>query len=436
MGTYNEESSELHEALKEFSASPRFNFLKSIQVGPLLGDDAKTLGAISEMTFEELVASVDNHTSDLHQLNDAQERLLIAVLRALAEGEVAEPTEPGFDTSDDTHEELDEGSTQTTFNSVQCELELRERITQLKAHPDLARIKDCTVGSFWAPDLPRAPFEESLTVNQLLSLDLGVLAKKRSMTSARMRALAQALERGLQSLDGGPASVSDESVQPHEQPIDWAEHDSSHFVGVTSPRPFRHRWLGHFDACSPTEMALIESIMYASSDEDEYADTVFGALHHFCAAFSVSDFLAIMSGNALSVPASRKLIAWTNCGSLRRIVPVVRMSLQAPGVHISRIASILNAGSSVSAIYGITATLIARGLGAQQVAVRGDVCRDVWTCNPGLVPALIAQAASNKRVSISKALAATCPDMDPFLHKWLQGIVSPSKKGKKSQRRR
>lgn len=435
MGTYNQESSELHEALKEFSASPRFNFLKSIQVGPLLGDDAKSLGAIAEMTFEELVAAVDNHTSDLHKLNDAQERLLVAVLRALADGEVAEPTDPGFDTSDDAQEEVDEDSTQTTFNSVQCELELRERITQLKAHPDLARIKDCTVGSFWAPNLPRAPFEESLTVNQLLGLDLGVLAKKRSMTSARMRALAQALERGLQSLNGEHLSAPEEHQEPRNSQVEWPN-DSMHFNDVAPPKPFRHRWLGHFDTCSPTEIALIESIMYAGSDEDEYADTVFGALHHFCAAFSVSDFIAIMNGDALSVPVSRKLTAWTNCGSLRRVIPVARMSLQGPGVHISRIASILHGGTTVAAVYGIAATLIARGLGARQVAVRGAVCPNVWTCNPGLVPMLIAQAASDKKASFSKALAATCPDMDPFLHEWLQGIVSPPKKAKKSQRRR
>lgn len=437
MGTYNEERTELHEALKVFSASPRFNFLKSIQVGPLLGDDAKTLGSIAEMTFEELVGSVGNHTSDLHQLNDGQERLLTAVLRALAEGEVAEQPGPGFDTSDDSQDESDEESTHTTFNSVQCELELRERITQLKAHPDLHRIKDATVGSFWDPELPRAPFEESLTVNQLLALDLGVLAKKRSMTSARMRALARALERGLQTLNG-----EFDRDKPLQDELTTAERvepiriDATQFFEVASGKPLRHKWLGHFDACSPSEMALVESVMYASSEDEGNAHTIFGALHHFCAAFSVADFLAIMNAAPLSVSAHRKLVAWVHSGSLREVVPLVRMSLQGPGVHISRIAQVIRGANPVAAVYGITATLIVRGLGAQQVAVSGGVCPDVWTCNPGLVSLIVAKATSDKKVSVSAALTSTCPEMDPFLHQWLQGIVSPPKKGKKGQRRR
>jgi hypothetical protein len=440
MVTHNQERTDLHEALKVFAASPRFNFLKSIQVGPLVGDDAKTLGSIASMTFEELVASVDNHSSDLHQLSAGQERLLTAVLRALAEGEVADQPEPGFDTSDESQESDDE-STQTTFNSVQCELELRERITQLKAHPGLARIKDLTVGSFWAPDLARAPFEESFTVSQLLALDLGVLAKKRSMTSARMRALATALERGLHSLDGEPAV--DSRKQP---PVEHKNHteeysepvkvDTTHFVEVASEKPFRHKWMGHFETCSPSEMALVESVMYASSDDERNADTVFGALHHFCLAFSVADFLAIMNGATLSVSTNRKLVAWAHSSSLREIVPLVRMSLQGPGVHVSRIAHIIGGSNPAAAVYGITATLIIRGLGAQQVAVGGNGCPNVWTCNPALVSLIVSKATSDRKVSVSASLTSTCPEMDPFLHAWLQGIVSPPKKGKKSQRRR
>lgn len=441
MGTYKAEHTELHEALKVFSASPRFNFLKSIHVGPLLGDDAKTLSSISDMTFEELVAAVDNNTSDLPQLNDGQERLLTAVLRALAEGEIAAQPEASFATPEDSLEESDDGSTETTFNSVQCELELRERINQLKAHPGLTRIKDLTVGSFWSPDLPRAPFEESLTIQQLLALDLGVLSKKRSMTSARMRALAQALERGLRTLQGTECneSLADNDLEDsslgrkHSQ---CSQLDSRPSGEDLTGKPVRHRWMGQLDGRSPSEMALVESVMYASLDGERNAHTLSGALHHFCSAFSASDFIAIMNGAPLSVSTRRKLVAWVNSGSLRGIVPLVRMVLQGSGVHISRIASILQTSSSPAAVYGITAALIVRGLGAQEVMIGDSVCRDVWTCNPGLVPLILSQATADKRVSVSKALAKTCPDMDPFLHQWLQGIVSPLKKGKKGQRRR
>jgi hypothetical protein len=438
MPIHNHERAELHQALKDFAASPRFHFLKLIQVGPLVGDDAKTLGTIADMTFEELVTAVDNHASDLHHLSDAQERLLTAVLRALAEGEVAEQPEPGFDTSDEAPEEVDEGSSHTTFNSVQCELELRERITHVKSHPDRARIDDVTVGTFWDPQLPRAPFEESLTVKQLLALDLGVLAKKRSMTSARMRALAVALERGLESLNGGQVAESSSNPPIDPSPVlpEVAVNQHPNLVDATSGAPFRHRWVGHFDTCSPTEMALVESVMYASSDDEGSADTIFGALHDFCAACSVSDFLTIMRGAPLATPVHRKLMAWTRSDSLREIVPLVRLALQGPGTHITRIAKILQGGSPASAVYGITATLLARGIGAQEVVVGDRVCRDLWTTNPGLVPLIASHVTSEQRASVAQALTAVCPDMDPFLHLWLQGIVSPAKRGKKGQRRR
>lgn len=430
MTIHKEERAELRQALKDFAASPRFNFLKSLQVGPILGDDAKSLGAVSGMTFEELVASLDNHESDLHQLEDPQERLLTAVLRALCEGEVAESPEPSFDTSEEPQEDMDTDTTQTTFNSVQCELELRERIGQMKAHPDLARVKDATVGSFWAEGVPRAPFEESLTVGQLLALDLGVLAKKRSMTSMRMKALALALENALCALNGDEAKPEAQVVQ---RPASKVASTSSVSRKATA---HRHRWTGHYDTCPPTEAALVETVMHACSDDPEDAENIFGALHHFCSVFSTSDFLAIMRGDPLGVPTQRKLSAWVHSGALRGVAPVVQLMLQGPGVHITRVAAVFNQAGQVLAVYGIVSTLIVRGLGGVSVAMDGRVCPDVWTRNPKLVPLLLQEVRRTSKSSHSLSLAGVCPDMDPFLQSWLQGIASPQKKGNKRQKRR
>ena len=54
MTTHNQAQLALVEALREFSTSARFGFLKSFHVGPLLGEDSKTLEEFSELTFEEL----------------------------------------------------------------------------------------------------------------------------------------------------------------------------------------------------------------------------------------------------------------------------------------------------------------------------------------------------------------------------------------------
>jgi hypothetical protein len=429
MTTHKQERTELQSALKDFAASPRFGFLKSIQVGPLLGDDASSLGPLAEMTFEELIASEDDHSSHLRALDDAQERLLIAVLRALAEGEVAESAEPGFDPFDENEEDPTEESSETTFNSVQCELELREQVAHLKAHPDLDRVADLTLGTFWGADTPRAPFEESLTVRQFLALDLGVLAKKRSMTSARMRSLAQALEGAAHRLD-----VVDERRSP-PPPLAARPAEAPRIPPPTRDTATRHKWHDFADQCSPLEMALVESVMNASSDDERDAINVFGALHHFCAVFSVSEFLLIMKGGQLAVPTARKLSAWVNSGALREAAPLARMALQGPGTHISRVARILQGHLPPGAVFGIVATLIARGLGAVQVSVDGAVCPDVWSSNPGLVP-LVARHLRSEKKRASFRVSDLCPSLDPFLHDWLQGIVSPQKTAKRRQRRR
>lgn len=429
MATHKEELGELNAALKEFATSPRFGFLKSIQVGPLLGDDASTLGALAEMTFEELVAAADSLSSELQKLDEAQERLLVAVLHALAEGEGAESPDPGFDTSDDVTVLESEGSTETTFNSVQCELELREQVALLKAHPDLEKVADLNLGIFWQADTPRAPFEESLTIRQFLTLDLGTLAKKRSMTSARMRSLAQALAAASRRLNDNDqkSSSSPDAVSPA------VRFPASH----RRPDPVtHHRWHGYATECSPLEMALVESVLSSTSETDQYCGGIFEALHHFCSVFSVTDFLLIMRGEKLAVPAQRKLIAWVNSGSLREVVPLLRMALQGPGIHISRVARLLQGHDNPRAIYGIAAILIARGINAHVVAVNGRACEDVWSSNPQLAPLLVRQASSDRQRSFAQALSSLCPDMDPFLHSWLQGIVSPPKTAKKRQKRR
>ncbi|MEY4667917.1 MAG: hypothetical protein RL518_616 [Pseudomonadota bacterium] len=430
MTTHKEERTELHSALKEFAASPRFHFLKSIQVGPLLGDDASSLGPLAEMTFEQLMMAADERSSELNTLDDAQERLLVAVLHALAEGDVTESVEAGFDIADESDAQTHGGSTETTFNSVQCELELRDRVARLKAHPALETVARLTLGTFWEQDTPRAPFEESLTIGQFLALDLGVLAKKRSMTSARMRALAGALAGAARRLE-----VGEEKPRAYLSPLSEAVTPSQPLPRVRDGS-VRHRWHGYSAECSPLEMALVESVMSASSDDEGDAATIFGALHHFCSVFSVSDFLRVMSGSALAMPTQRKLTAWANSHALREIVPLIRLVLRGPGTHISHIARILQGHNAPRAVFAIAATLIVRGLGAHQVLVQGAVCADVWTSNPGLLESMVRRVATDKKQPTSSLFAALCPDLDPFLHSWLQGTVFLPKGGKKRRKGR
>jgi hypothetical protein len=179
----------------------------------------------------------------------------------------------------------------------------------------------------------------------------------------------------------------------------------------------------------------VECVMHASSDDERDAVSVPGALHHFCGIFSVADFLRIMNGDRLAAPTARKLTAWVNSGALREVVPVIRLALQGPGTHISRMAQLVQGHNPPGAVFAVVATLIARGLGACEVSVDGSVCSDVWSANPGLV-SLIARSLQGEKKQPAAKLSDLCPDLDPFLHTWLQGGVSPQKRAKKRQRRR
>ncbi len=249
------------------------------------------------------------------------------------------------------------------------------------------------------------------------------------MTSARMRSLAQALAAASRRLNGSDQRVSS---SPESQSLAGRPRQSHRRPDLVT----HHKWQGYATECSPLEMALVESVLNATSESDQHGEGLFEALAHFCPVFSVSDFLLIMKGDKLAIPTQRKLIAWANSGSLRDVAPLVRMALQGPGTHISRIARLLQGHHAPRSIYGIAAILIARGLNAHLVSVNGRVCEDVWSCNPGLAPLVARHVLSDRKRPFGEALSSLCPELDPFLHSWLQGIVSPQKTAKKRQKRR
>lgn len=413
----------LREALVEFVASPRFNFLKSLKVGPILGEDSATLGEVSDMTFEQLTHSLEDHTSELHRLTTAQERLLVAVLRALSEGDGAR--------GDET---VDEASSSTTFNSVQCELELRERISRLKANPNLSSIIDLQVGQFWASGEMRAPFEESFTVKQLLGLDLAVLAKKRSMTSGRMLALARALENAEMHLSGGHGDMSGVAEHPLSSVLTEIAQRSLAIPPPTGfeAHPTTHRWTGTYQEKTLPEKALIEVVIQSERGVGGVPEIIQDAVAQFCEAFTAQELLDVVGGRAISQRTVRALQRWANESSLKSSFLALKGSVQGPGVHISRLAGlIISGGNSTGVIDCLVATLLVRALGALEVTLHGRVCREVWTTNPALVSLIAREASSKRKVGVSKALRATCPDLDPILHSWLCEVVPLLQGGKK-----
>jgi hypothetical protein len=85
---------ELSEALQQFASSPRFNFLKTLQVGRFVGTAPISLGILGEFTFEKLVELGTKKIAKLKWLNKEQESLLVTLLQALGDGEAGDLFSP------------------------------------------------------------------------------------------------------------------------------------------------------------------------------------------------------------------------------------------------------------------------------------------------------------------------------------------------------
>ncbi len=430
MTTQNQAQRALVEALREFSTSARFGFLKSLHVGPLLGEDSKTLGEFSTLTFEELVVLALEAPQELAHITPAQERVLTTVLYALSEGD--EPrcdNEPVSGEGEPADEDASESS--PAFNSVQCELDLRERLAKLRIHPQLPTVKDIQLKQFWDASCPAAPFEESFTIHQLMGMDLTVLSKKRSMTGARLVSMTRALDNALASLDGVP---SPRTIIKSPSPADMPP-------VIQRPSVSKHHWCEEIDNVTPTEAALVETFVRGISDMQCHVTPFDEAFDEFCFTFSVTDFLSIVTGAPLSISCARDLARWIHSPVLATRLALLQSVLGSPGAHISALIDMVSGGYSSRAFYALGAVVCARALGACEVQVDGRVCEGVWSSNPALVPLVLQEARSKRKLPLPKALSSVCPNLDPFLHTWLCKVskeaVTPvrvSKKGRKGRR--
>jgi hypothetical protein len=430
MTTHNQAQLALVEALREFSTSARFGFLKSFHVGPLLGEDSKTLEEFSELTFEELVVLALEAPHELAQVTSAQERVLTKVLYALSEGH-ASPRDDEPASSDGMGADEDTGESSPVFNSVQCELDLRERLAKLRRHPNLLIVQDLQLKHFWDASCPASPFEESFTIHQLIGMDITVLSKKRSMTGARLMSMARALDNALASLDSGSSSTV---LRNPASPSEIARE-------VERPGAVEHPWSKERTYITPTDAALVESFVRGIAEMHGELTTFDEAFGEFSFTFSVADFLSIVTGQPLSVSCARKLSRWVKSPLLATRSGILNAALSSPGVHVSTIVDLISGGRSSKVFYALGAIVCVRALGASEVALGNKVCKGVWTLNTALVPLVVQDARSKRKLAFHKALHMVCPNLEPLLHTWLCEVSKEafaparvSKKGRKGRR--
>ena len=427
---------ELSEALQHFSASPRFNFLKTLQVGRFIGSAPVSLGILGEFTFEKLVELGTRKIAKLKWLNKEQESLLVTLLEALSKGDSGELFCPPPPVSPQVRETADDPAlpehSEEILSSVQVEIDFRERLQGLKGHPDFEDLRFRSLGSFWDPQWPRAPFEESFTLEQLIELDMSTLFRKRTMTSSRISFMTKALDRALQRKEDSLAPAS-AAPQPTEEPI---SRHSSPALSVDSYASASKAvaWRATATSTSPHELVVLESFLEACGNARGSSRPLERALSELPEYLSGDEFLMLLDSNALDASVHAAVGRWLESSTAEQPTKALAIMLQGPGVDLSAIVELFMSESIRGAHALLAAHVVVRALGAREVSVSNIVCKGVWSLNPDALGFIVKRVRGSRSSGVGESLKSICPVLDPILQAWLYGIVQPSKR-KKSPRK-
>jgi hypothetical protein len=399
----------LKNALQAFAASPRYALLRNLQVGRLLPEECDFNSPLSELTLESLVELGSARIVGSSALTLRQEATLIELLNSLTteEEDVIIRDVPS---EAPTVESPDTKDARPTIGSVQLELMLRQRIEAVCNHERYDSIRRRTLGEYWDPRWIPAPFEQALRLEQLAKMDLTVLFKKRSVDDNRIYLICCALERAYNSLSLPTidAAVSVPSATPN------LEGPSQLNAGAVSP------WRLSDNRLSSAKKAIVE--LLALTAERKHDECIQGLLSTVMSEFSPDEFISIVCEDTVS-PAllnrAHEVVERTVRLERRQLIGVL---LQGPGVHSISVAHMLSASTdSQGAVIELLAVLVARGLGAQPVGYKGEVCEGFWTLNVDLVAHLIAEAQrAPKKAARTQNEEPQSPSLDPILLDWIR----------------
>ena len=415
---------QLQEALSLFSRSTRFPLLKTVQVGRLMPEGGEPLGDLAELTFEQLIERITLASDTTVSITQESEQALLHLLSALSEdsGE-SSPLAPEEDISvvvpdsftsidiptlDEDLKKLsevtsdDEPPTDVPIGSVPLELALRANLAKITTHDRYNQVRQRRIGDFWDPKWTPAPFEEAITIEQLAGLDLATLFKKRMVTDTRVQSILRALNRVLEFL-GERSSSTEEGTDPRA-PVAENQRERSR----EKPEAIQRRVITEIPAeigASVEALAIWESINASCVDEAELriGDPI---ATKFLACFSPSRCVEILLGGDLDRHERSLLSKIINDGLSAGALELSLALLKSPGAKVDLIAkAVFGSDLPVSSYKRAIATLIARGLLAKPVRIRGRVISGFWTLDQKL---LERSAKSPRNTQLTS--------LDPFLH--------------------
>jgi hypothetical protein len=195
----------LHNLLITLSQIPRFELMQTLPLNQFKAEGKVMRGKLGELSLGELVEHGALRISGLPSMGARRLNLLNDVLSRLTFSESESATISASATIVDTPQvvpvtPLNSGGV-PRFISTRTQNELYSAIDKVRSSTNFAVLKDKVLEEYWPKEEPRSPFEEKLTIGQLLNIDHGALLRKRSFNERKALSLIKVLNKAI-SIDG------------------------------------------------------------------------------------------------------------------------------------------------------------------------------------------------------------------------------------------
>lgn len=382
-------SGNLLELAERVKKSDRYLFFKHVNVGRLLSQDFSELEHLAELTLASLIELITMEGCSALELGPKQAKSLCELLTAIIDeeksGALLETSDPAPSMETDS------------CNSVQYEIDLRQILDRLSKHDRFSELRHRTLGEFWKPNWVPAPFEEMLTIQQLVSMDISSLFKKKMVSESRIECMARALEAALATLES--ASLPPQLTSRAPAVVNSSSVSSKELFDSTS-----------FESLG--DRAVLELVFKHAKEGDCEGFSDF--LAHLREACTIEELLLFLGDEPLLPKLTKKTDSLVASCFGKDVVLQVRYLLQGPGVALEVLAGALSRGAnSFDTTIGFLSLVVARSLGAQAVEYKGRVNKNFWSTNASLLSMVLAEIDKKKVVAPEVAVL-----LDPKLHKW------------------
>ncbi len=419
----------LSRALDALKNSPRYEILRGLSASALIKDTKNDYTEIASFSLEDLVTLGTKELTTLKGLSTAHFQHIAEGIRLVA-SQPASPTAESQDPSssatvsspDFLKSKLSSSRTDGAldYRSSEAELTFLKLLQSARTHSfqdsDLSR----RLADLWEPSWPSAPFEQQLTLKQLLDLDVEVILRKRSFTAIKLATLTKLVEKVLQLPEQSDRNGESEGALSRT-----SKQSSPH-----SETPRVHTLVGAEDLVSKAMASALWGFeeFLLQLPEEHPLHRIFIPLDKI---ISAPDLAALMSlDEEPTSPGSETAVLDVPLSAVSRRVkendPALASSwtasLSGPGVHLSQLCEMvppLQPGllqkpgqASFSSPFVQAVTICIRALGATPVLFKNAPVAGYWSLNSAVFSMLAESLLPQLRSEPAKArslLAKTFP---------------------------